>query len=379
MMPPYQEYWRKQMLAKSEKEFIELFNTVEDPREDERTLHPLSEILFLAISGVLSCAESWRELVRYGRMNIDFLRTYFPYIHGIPSKSLLSRVFGAIDKKQMEKFLIEFAAWFYTIDREEIIAIDGKKVRGSDIHLLHVLATKCGIVLAQIDINNKHNESTAIPDVLEMLNIEGAVLTADALNCQKPIAEKIRAKGSDYFLSLKGNQGTLFAEAKSYFIDRTKCDYAETISKEHGRLEIRKCWSTDDIAWLQEGHTGWKDLKSICCIERECHKKGVVSIETAFYISSTMAAASKHLNYSRRHWSVESMHWVLDVVFNEDRTHISAKNAAQNMAIIRKLVINIIKRYKQATGDETAIKTLRKVSSWSSAEAAKILQFMVAN
>lgn len=367
------------MLAKSEKEFIKLFNTVEDPRDDDKTLHSLSEILFLAISGVLSCAESWREMVRYGRMNIDFLRQYFPYEHGIPSKSLLSRVFGSIDKKSMEKFLIEFAAWFYKNDGEEIIALDGKRIRGSGVHLLHALATKCGIVLAQVDINNKTNESTAIPAVLELLNIEGAVVTADALNCQKSIAEKIIDKGGDYFLSLKGNQGTLFTEAQSYFVDRTKCDYSESISKEHGRIEVRKCWSTDDIEWLISGHSGWKKLKSICCIERERCIKGISKIETAFYITSTNASASKHLNYSRQHWGVESMHWVLDLVFNEDRSTISAKNAAQNMAIIRKLVLNMIKRYKAATGDQTAIKTMRKVSSWSSSEAAKVLSFMAAN
>ncbi len=358
------------MLAASEKAFIELFNTVEDPRDDDKTLHSLSEILFLAIAGVLSCAESWREMVKYGRMNIDFLRQYFPYEHGIPSKSLLSRVFGSIDKRSMEKFLIEFAAWFYKNDDEEIIALDGKRIRGSGVHLLHALATKCGIVLAQIDINNKTNESTAIPAVLELLNIEGAVVTADALNCQKSIAQTIIDKGGNYFLSLKGNQGTLFTEAQSYFVDRTK---------EHGRIEVRKCWSTDDIEWLILGHSGWKNLKSICCIERERCIKGVSRIETAFYISSTKASASKHLNYSRQHWGVESMHWVLDLVFNEDRSTISAKNAAQNMAIVRKLVLNMIKRYKAATGDQTAIKTMRKVSSWSSAEAAKVLSFMATN
>lgn len=156
----------------------------------------------------------------------------------------------------MEKFLIEFAAWFYKNGGKEIIALDGKRIRSSGVHLLHALATKCGIVLAQVDINNKTNESTAIPAVLELLNIEGAVVTTDALNCQKPIAEKIIDKGGDYFLALKGNQGTLFTEAKSYFIDRTKCDYSEDISKEHGRIEIRKCWSTDDIGWLVSGHCG---------------------------------------------------------------------------------------------------------------------------
>ena len=126
------------MLAKSEKEFIELFNTVEDPCEDERLLHPLSEILFLAVVGVLSCAESWREIVRYGKMNIEFLRNYYPFKYGIPSKSLLSRVFGIIDKKSMETFLIEFAAWFQKKGpEEEIIALDGKRIKGSNIHLLH--------------------------------------------------------------------------------------------------------------------------------------------------------------------------------------------------------------------------------------------------
>lgn len=367
------------MLARSEKEFVELFNTIEDPRDDERILHPLSEILFLAIAGVLSCAESWREMVRYGKMNIDFLRKYFPYKHGIPSKSLLSRVFGSIDKRSMERFLIEFTAWFHEHDDEEIIALDGKRIKGSGVHLLHALSTKCGIVLAQVDINNKTNESTAIPDVLDMLNIEGAVITADALNCQKAIVKKIVAKGADYFLAVKGNQGTLFEEVKSYFTDRSKYDYNETVGKEHGRIEVRKCWSTNDISWLKSGHNDWDKLTSICCIERMRIIKGVESLETAYYISSTAAKASKHLNYSRQHWCVESVHWVLDMVFNEDRSRLRALNAAQNMAIVRKLVINMIKRYKAATGDPTAIRTIRKASSWSSAETAKILTFMAAN
>ena len=369
------------MLAASEKEFIELFNTVEDPREDERILHPLSEILFLAVTGVLSCAESWREIVRYGRMNLEFLRTYFPYQHGIPSKSLLSRVFSTLDKKSMEMLLIEFAAWFpKRAAEEEIIALDGKRIKGSNVHLLHAFATRFGIVLAQVDIDNKKNESTEIPGLLEKLDIAGSVLTADALNCQKSIANKIREKEADYFLSLKRNQGTLFEDAHSYFTNRDKMEFYEEINKEHGRFEIRKCWSTDKIDWLKKEHSDWKGLKSICYIERERQVKGTKSKECALYLSSTAANAHKHLYYSRQHWGVENkLHWVLDVVFNEDRSVFRAKNAAQNMAIIRKLVINMIKRYKQATGDETAIKTMRKVSSWSTKSAGEIIRFMVAN
>lgn len=238
----------------------------------------------------------------------------------------------------MEQFLIEFAAWFHKKDlKEEIIALDGKRIKGSNIHLLHALATRCGIVLAQIDIDNKINKSKEIPAMLEKLNIESAIVTADALNCQKAIAEKIREKGAHYFLSLKGNQGTLFEDAQSYFLERSRMDFFEETNKEHGRFEVRRCWSTDNIEWLQREHSEWKDLKSICYIERERHIKGVTSKEFALYITSTEPVASKHLHYSREHWAVENkLHWVLDVIFNEDRTVFRAKNSAQNMAIIRK-------------------------------------------
>ena len=317
-------------------------------------------------------------------MNIDFLRKYFPFINGIPSKSVLSRVFGMIDKKVMEKFLIDFAAWFQSKSDvtagDEVVALDGKRIRGSNVHLLHAMATQSGIILCQIDIDNKKNESTKIPEILDDLQINGAVVTADALNCQKPIAEKIIEKGANYFLALKQNQRALFEDAKTYFVNKTSLDFVEEVNKEHGRIEIRRCWSTSNIKWLQEGHNDWPALKSICYIERERFLRDKSSTEVALYISSTDAIAKNHLYYSRQHWAIENkLHWVLDVVFNEDRSSLIAKNAAQNMAIVRKLIINMIKRYKQATGDKTAIRTVRKASSWSVKETAKVLEFMVVN
>lgn len=365
------------MLAKSEKEFVELFKNIEDPREDEKVLYPISEILFLAISGILSCAESWRELVQYGNMNIDFLRKYFPYANGIPSKSVLSRIFGIIDKKAMESILLEFAAYFYQKHDEEIIALDGKRIKGSSVHLLHALSTRLGIVLAQVDIDNKINESVEIPKMLEKLDISDAVITADALNCQKAIAEKIRDKGAHYFLALKGNQGTLLEDVKSYFLDKGKLSYFEDINKEHGRLERRSCWTTDKIDWLKKEHPNWRDINSISCIERERNIKGETSREQVFYISSTDAVVNKHLQYSREHWAIENkLHWVLDVVFKEDQSTFRAGNAAQNMAIIRKLAINIIKRYKETTGDKRGVKMMRKISSWSSNSTEELLKFI---
>lgn len=367
------------ILATSEKEFIELFNTIEDPREDGRILYPLSEILFLAVVGVLCCAESWVELVGFGEDNIEFLRKYLPFEKGIPSKSVMSRVFGLIEKKKMEHFLMEFAAWFSKRQgiKDEVIALDGKRIKGSNVHMLHVFATRLGMVLAQVDIENKNNESSEIPAVLDNLDISGAIITADALNCQKEIAKKVREKNADYFLALKGNQGTLLEETKSYFMNRENLDYYEEADKGHGRIELRQCWSTDKIDWLKEGHSGWKDLKSICCIERERQIRGAVQRETVFYISSTQASARNHLFYSREHWGVENkLHWILDVAFNEDRSTLGARNAAQNMAIVRKVVINMIKRYKTATQDKIAIKTARKAAGWSRARASKILEFM---
>ena len=184
----------------------------------------------------------------------------------------------------MEIFLIEFSNWFLSQNAEHIIALDGKRIRGSNVHLLHALSTRFGIVLAQVDIENKI-------------------------------------------------------------------------------LEIRRCWSTDNIDWIKQESPDWHNLKSVCCIERERHIKNRVETETVFYISSTDPCSKKYLAYSRQHWHIENqLHWVLDVIFNEDRSTLSATNAAQNMAVVRKLVLNMIKRYKAATGHKIAIKTARKAS-----------------
>lgn len=367
------------VLAASEKAFIELFNTVEDPREDGRVLYPLSEVLLLAVVAVLCCAESWSEIVGFGEDHIEFLRKYLPFEKGIPSKSVLSRVFGLIENKKMEKFLMDFTAWFtkHQSLQKEIVALDGKRIKGSKVHMLHVFATRLGIVLAQVNIENKINESIAVPEILEDLDIKGSVITTDALNYQKAIAEKARTKQADYFLALKENQGMLLEDVKSYFIDRKGLDYYEEADKGHSRVELRRCWSTDKIQWLKEGHSAWKDLKSVSCIERERQIRGDTQRETVFYISSTSASARNHLLYSREHWVIENkLHWVLDVVFNEDSSTLDPRNAAQNMAVVRKLVINMIRRYKAATGDKIAIKTARKAASWSKTRASKILEFV---
>lgn len=160
------------------------------------------------------------RIIKFGKDNLDFLKKYFSFEHGIPSKSLLSKVFGLIEKKKMETFLIEFANWFSNQNDEHIIALDGKRIRGSNVHLFHALSTRFGIALAQINIENKINERIEIPALLEKLNVSGAVITADALNCQKEVAKKVIEREADYFFALKGNQGLLLRDIKDVFLKR---------------------------------------------------------------------------------------------------------------------------------------------------------------
>jgi predicted transposase YbfD/YdcC len=221
------------------------------------------------------------------------------------------------------------------------------------------------------------NECPAIPSVLDELAIKGSVVTADALNCQKLIAEKIREKEADYFLAVKGNQGSLLDDIKGYFLNAPKfCKFYEEADKGHGRVEHRTCWTTSDIKWLQQMHPEWKDLNSICMIESERFIRGKSEKQKRYYISSTQSDPKKHLFYSREHWQVENnLHWVLDVVFKEDQATL-AEQAAHNMAVMRKLILNMIKRYKKATGEKIAIKSMRKVASWSNDAAAEILKHL---
>lgn len=374
------------MLAKSEKEFIELFNTVEDPRDDNKTLFPVNEILFLCLTGIISCAESWREIIDYGKQNIAFLRKFFPYVHGIPSKSVLSRVFRVLNKKQLALLLFNFNKLILdskvlSPDETRVIALDGKRLRNSKTHLLHAFATKQGIVLAQEEIENKVNESTSIPNFIKNLDIKNAVVTADALNCQANIAESIIAEKGDYLLAVKGNQKNLKEEIESYFTSKTikKHTSKETLDKGHGRLEVRSMQSIDLPPIFKKNHPKWPHAKSICKLESTRIIKDKETKQIRYYISSTKAQPELQLNYAREHWGIENkLHWVLDVVFNEDKSTLSMKSA-QNIAVLRKVALNTIKNYKEKTGDPVTIRGMRKRASWSTTNLEKLIKYLTTN
>jgi predicted transposase YbfD/YdcC len=372
------------MLARNQQAFIELFSELDYARCDEQISYPLNEILFLLVAAVLSGAESWRAIVSYGEEKLDVLRQFFPYSFGIPSSTTIIRVLNLLDKARFESWLTNWSKGLILDFNKEHIVIDGKAIKGARRHapdappvfLLNAFATKNGLVLSQKTIGCKENEITAIPEMLDTLSVKGSTISIDAIGCQKKIAKKILAKEADYFLAVKNNQKKLYSELKNIFKnkDEPEFEYYESNSTGHGRKELRRCWSTSDLDWFKITNRGWDGVKSICMVECKRTCKNKTSIEQKFYITSTDCSAKQHLFYSRNHWAIENnLHWVLDVVLKEDSSQVRLDNAAENMGVVRKVVLNLIKKYKKQYQDSTGIPTLRLKAGWDNSTATKIL------
>jgi predicted transposase YbfD/YdcC len=361
------------MLASSKSQFIEYFSELDDPRQDGKILYPLEEILFLIFVAVLSCAESWKLIVKFGKIKLELLRKYYPYEYGIPSPSTLCTVMSALDKNTLEPL---FNKLFNNLDSfpNELIAIDGKSLKASKrfnekaIHILNAYATKRGIVIAQKTVDGKTNEITALPELLDEMDIKGCVISTDAMGCQKKVTSKITDKEADYMLAVKANHSNLLNDIESFFNNKKllkTADFYEEHDKGHGRIEYRKCYSMPINDYFKIEHKDWVNLQNIVLVERSRTYQDKTTTEQQFYITSVKDNNAKvFLNYSREHWSVENkLHWVLDVTFNEDRCTI--KKAAENMAIIRKLILNLLKIYKDKRKDKSSINGLRHMASWS--------------
>ena len=380
------------MLANNQAEFIDLFRELDEFRDDSKLLYPLNEILLLIIAAVLSGSESWRAIIKYGENKLELLRKFLPFQSGVPSKGTVIRIMNSLNKSKFEAWLTTWGSTLVTNMEGELIAIDGKALRGArkgenknPLYLLNAFATKQGFVIGQQTINKKTNEITAIPELLDTLYVQGSIITVDAIGCQKKVAAKIIEKEADYFLAVKANQPTLFDDIQNFFNtkigdEQEKLSYHETLDKRHGRIEIRRCYSSENIEYLQEKHPAWQDFNSICCVESERHIGSKKSITKRYYISSTAAGAETHLSYSRDHWRIENnLHWVLDVQFKEDESQIRIVNAPENMGTIRKLVFNLVNIFKkkndhlQKTKEKTGVKTLRLIAGWNDQVAEQIL------
>jgi predicted transposase YbfD/YdcC len=344
------------------------FAELDDPRS-RRCRYPLEELLLVAFAGVASGAEDWVGVADWGEIKLDWLRRFLPFAHGIASHDTFNRVFALLDAQGFEAC---FIAWMQPLCTTLVaagagatIAVDGKSVRGSRTgdgamaHLVSACHTASGLTLGQIRTDVKSNEITAVPALLDALDIAGATLTLDALGCQRDIAAKIVARGAHFILSAKNNQPTL-AQAVQALFDHSARDVQQgllqhdiTLDKDHGRLETRRCVVAHDLSALAESvRQGWPSVRTAVMIEstREFINgvdKGRTSTERRYYISSAAFGAAEFNRRIRAHWCIENQcHWVLDVVFGEDDCRLSVGHGAQNFAILRRIVLNLIKSDK---------------------------------
>jgi predicted transposase YbfD/YdcC len=349
----------------SEEEPISLvisFQELPDPRVQGRCDHKLIDIIVIAVCAVIAGAETWVDIESFGEAKEEWLRTFLELPAGIPSHDTFGRFFAALDAEAFQASFMRWVEGVFQVSKGQVIAVDGKTLRGSHdrgigkeaIHMVNAWATQNGIALGQWKTDAKSNEITAIPLLLRQLNVAGCIVTLDAMGAQTEIAQTIRDEKADYVLRVKANQGNLHQDLEDWFAhaDRTQFadmahSYAETVNKGHGRIEIRRCWAISDPLAFEyiRNYAGWADLQTIIRVQREQRKGSKTQTETAFYISSLSAEADLLLRVTRYHWAVEnSLHWVLDVIFREDDARVRVGHAAQNMAVLRQLALNILKK-----------------------------------
>lgn len=360
------------------------FSELTDPRGENKR-HKLIDIMFITICAVICNADKWEDVEVFGNAKISWLKRYLELPHGIPSHDTFNRVFCAISPEEFNSCFLNWVQAVHPILDEEIVNVDGKTVRHSfdknsstsAVHMVSAWANTAGITLGQIKVNQKSNEITAIPELLELLELEGCVVTIDAMGTQKAIAEKIVDKKADYMLALKGNQGTLKDDVALFFegidgerYDAQTDDYDKQVTKDHGRIEIRECWSTEDIDWLSQ-KSDWKGLRSISLVRSTRIIGENETTEDRLYISSLASEAKKHNLIIRKHWGIEnSLHWVLDMAFDEDSCRKRKNHSAENFAIVRHVGLNLLKE-KKTPG--LSIRRQRLKAGWDSDYLEKIV------
>ena len=358
-------------------EFEACFSDLEDPR-DSNARHDLLEILVIAQCTMLCGGEDCTDMELFGRAKEPFLRQFLRLPHGIPSHDTFSRVFRLLDPVKFHACFLRFMQRFAETT-QGVVAIDGKTLRhsfdraagGSALHLISAWAADQRLVLGQLAVDDKSNEITAVPKLLELLSLEGTIVTADALNCQRAIARQIVDQGGDYVLALKGNQGTLHADVALFLDDpRLAPDGMHTtVDGNHGRIETRTATVSYDIAWLRERHA-WPGLAAIGKIRRNREIGAKITSETAYYLLSTPLSADRFCQVARSHWGIEnSLHWVLDVTMNEDQSRNRKDSGPENIALLRRLALNLA-RIETSKG---SMKGKLKRAGWDDAFLARLI------
>jgi predicted transposase YbfD/YdcC len=354
--------------------FLEHFRDLPDPRQPWKVLYPLDEVLLLCLLAVLAGAETFTDIARFGVKKLDLLRRFRPFRDGTPAHDHLGDIFATLDA---ERFQQCFVAWVAALTGTpaDVIAIDGKTARRSAdkkgakaaIHMVSAFAARQRLVLGQVKVAEKSNEIVAIPRLLDMMSIEGAVVTIDAMGCQRDIAKKIINKKADYVLALKGNQGSLRAEVELFVAEQKANAFKNTtisrdqmVDGDHGRIETRTTTVIHDVAWLQERHD-WPGLKGIVMVESIREIDGKSEYETRFYITSLVLLAAQLGLIVRSHWAVEnSLHWVMDMIFRDDECRVRTDHAPANFTTIKHMAHNLLRR---APGKDS-LRLRRKVAAW---------------
>jgi predicted transposase YbfD/YdcC len=361
------------------------FADLTDPRIDRSRLHELLDIVTIAICAVVAGADSWDDIEDFGKAKYDWLRTFLDLPNGIPSHDTFRRLFERLDPDEFQRGFLGWIEALHEATERQVIAIDGKTLRRSfdrakgksALHMVHAWATANHLLLGQVAVDEKSNEITAIPVLLKMLKISGAIVTIDAMGCQKEIARTIQERNADYLLALKANHERLYEQVVAFW-DRAcarlmkgpDIRYHREWSEGHGRTECRRCWATSDLSWL-EGREQWAGLRSVVFIESERFIGDSLSVETRYYLSSLPNDAPLLNGAVRSHWGVEnSLHWVLDVTFDEDRSRIKKENAPENFGLLRRLALCLLKK---ETSSKRSIKGKRLKAAWDDGYLRRVL------
>lgn len=361
------------------------FSELEDPRHDNRR-HLLLDIIVIAICAAICGADSWTDVELFGQAKQEWFKGFLELPHGIPSHDTFGRIFALLDAEQFQRCFVEWVQAVEERTQGQIIALDGKQLRRSHdktlgkkaIYMVSAWASENRLVLGQRKVNDRSNEITAIPQLLDMLEVSGCIVTTDAMGCQTAIAEKAIENDADYVFVVKENQGRLLETIRELFDNTDEmrwvdCDYCKTVDKDHGRIEIRQCWTTSDPEYLHyiASLADWKGLQSIAVIQAERRIGQEKTVKRRYFISSLESNAKRLLYAARTYWEIENkVHWVLDIAFREDDCRVRKGNGAQNFAVLRHIALNLLRQESTA---KCSIRAKRLKAGWDHEYLLKVL------